>query len=222
MYDGIEREIVGFNEEDGVVGFIAIEKSPGGSISRSSSVDVYLRDCYFAWIYPESLTKIDPLQEARDILGKLTLQQAKELGISTETFENLNFKKKEDLRWKPEIDEDYWFIENSGIVKVSSWANDSVDKGRYAIANIYKTGQQAKKATKLTKMDETFAWIRNWAICNDDGWSADWEDEDQSKWYVSYDVREKKWRMFHNCIWNKAVTYMSEGSAERLVELLNR
>ena len=94
---------------------------------------VYCRETeYFGWVSPSELTKVD----ARAVLSSLTLSEAKQLGISPETYSNLT--KVEELRWKPKRGEKYYFIDSSGNVEFEYWFEDSTDQTRYKVSNCYQ------------------------------------------------------------------------------------
>lgn len=50
-------------------------------------------------------------------------------------------------RWKPNKCEEYWFIQNDGLLYRYSdgWKNGVSDKGRYKLGNCFKTEEQAQK-----------------------------------------------------------------------------
>lgn len=54
------------------------------------------------------------------------------------------FIEQEDLVWKPEAGEDYLVVHPEGNTGRSSWCNDSYDKGRLEMGNVFKTEEEAQ------------------------------------------------------------------------------
>ena len=67
---------------------------------------------------------------------------------------------KESGWWKPEYDEKYFFVDNNGDVEADRWFASSVDRGRFAIGNCFKTRKATErwrdylKATTAVRQDE--------------------------------------------------------------------
>lgn len=47
--------------------------------------------------------------------------------------------------WKPNIGEEYYFIDDSGIVTYRIWVDDNSDENRFRIGNCFKTREATKK-----------------------------------------------------------------------------
>lgn len=62
----------------------------------------------------------------------------------------------EKLRWKPEYNEEYYFIDLFPLdtsIKTHRWADDNVDKGYYKTNNCFKTKEEAEaKLEKIKKL----------------------------------------------------------------------
>lgn len=71
--------------------------------------------------------------------------------ILTEWFEEI----KESTRWKPEMNQDYYFIDSDGSVFCNRWDDCIIDHGRFEIGNILQTEEEAEKAVEKLK-----AWKR--------------------------------------------------------------
>ena len=67
--------------------------------------------------------------------------------ILSEWFEEV----RESTRWKPEIDQKYYFIRTSGYVYDSIWTNDSIDDGRFEIGNCFQTREEAERTVEYLK-----------------------------------------------------------------------
>ena len=74
-------------------------------------------------------------------------QLEKNPNILSDWFEEV----KEPTRWKPEMNQKYYFIRTSGYVYDSSWTNDSIDYGRFDIGNCFQTGEEAERVVEYLK-----------------------------------------------------------------------
>lgn len=59
--------------------------------------------------------------------------------------------KKKTKRWKPKVGEEYWFVDTTGIHRISRWYNDLYDKYRYKFGNVFQTEEQAIAAAEKIK-----------------------------------------------------------------------
>ena len=72
--------------------------------------------------------------------------------ILTDWFEEIN----ESTRWKPDRNQKYYYLGNSGSVYYDTWANGSpIDNGRFEIGNCFQTEEEAEQAVEKLK-----AWKR--------------------------------------------------------------
>jgi len=89
-------------------------------------------------------------------------------------------------RWKPEIDEYYWYISLKCLVDSTTWQNTVMDKGKYALANVYRTEEEAQAA-----LDQQLATVRvldRIAELNaEQGWKCDWNAHNQEKYFLCFD-----------------------------------
>ena len=93
--------------------------------------------------------------------------------ILTDWFEEIN----ESTRWKPDRNQKYYYLGNSGSVYYDTWANGSpIDNGRFEIGNCFQTEEEAKKAAEYLKAiaivrgDATTKFVkgkRNWYVYYD-------------------------------------------------------
>ena len=62
--------------------------------------------------------------------------------------------KKQDVKVKkPRQSEEYFCISNDGAVKQSRWTNDSFDKGRWELGNVFFTEESAWLAREKKKVE---------------------------------------------------------------------
>lgn len=101
----------------------------------------------------------------------------KEFEISEESYEA--FKKqfvKDDKRWKPEINEDYWDINNYEDVLSSTWFDDKFDNIQYINKNVYKTEAECDRALEILNILNKYSY----------DFSEEWENYDIDKYYLFY------------------------------------
>lgn len=53
--------------------------------------------------------------------------------------------------WEPKIDENYWYLDWSGV-SFTEWRGDAVDKGRRVNMGIFKSESEAEKALEEIKI----------------------------------------------------------------------
>ena len=58
---------------------------------------------------------------------------------------------KEPTRWKPEMNQEYYFVDSDGFVFCNRWDDCSIDHGRFEIGNIFQTEEEAKKSVEKLK-----------------------------------------------------------------------
>lgn len=74
-------------------------------------------------------------------------QLEKNPNILTDWFEEI----KESTRWKPEMDQKYYFLDGGGFVYNNRWDDDSVDHGRFEIGDCFKTKEEAERVVEYLK-----------------------------------------------------------------------
>lgn len=83
----------------------------------------------------------------------------------------------------------------------------------------YQTQSQANNAAKAVR---SYARQLAWLAENEDGWIADWNDNSQEKYYISYNyVSNKNITKTIGLHKNLSTIYMSKQNAEKLCKLLN-
>lgn len=81
----------------------------------------------------------------------------------------------------------YWYI--SGTASQSYWDNDSIDKDRLEVGNVFLTKEEAEKELEYRKALTT---IRNYISDNFEDWTPDWSDRRQYKFYIVYEHETKR------------------------------
>lgn len=78
-------------------------------------------------------------------------QLEKNPNILADWFEEIN----ESNRWKPEMDNEYYYVGNCGNVYNDDWISCDVDRDRFEIGNCFKTEEEAERVVEKLK-----AWKR--------------------------------------------------------------
>ena len=89
-------------------------------------------------------------------------------------------------RWKPEIDEKYFYISYEGTVCVAPWSNDDLDNWRYFIGIVFQTPQEAKEYRKKIEIQAQFK-----DFVEERSEKLDWGNENQDKYYLYYNYITK-------------------------------
>ena len=95
-------------------------------------------------------------------------------------------EEKKQGRWKPDFDEEYWYIYNSGEVDCYTWVDDNVDNFLYLTKNVFKTKQEAQEylayKTALLEAEKPFEYgIDNYYIYHQ------WDTEDTVLRFTSFE-----------------------------------
>lgn len=93
--------------------------------------------------------------------------------ILTEWFEKIEGP----TRWKPEMDQMYYFLASDGSVRDDDWNGWSLDDDRFKIGNCFQTEKEAERAVEYLK---ALAVVREDAISK--------FTKDRKNWYVYYDT----------------------------------
>ena len=130
----------------------------------------------------------------------ITLEDGKEVKISDESYKAMA-DSIQSKRWKPEVNEDYWYVrEDDGDVGYSDWAywaDDKYDQHRYKTGNCYRTEEKAK--TALARIN-ALADVREYILDNDlQVDNVDWSDRKQNNYSIYYDHEDSEFREEVNC-----------------------
>ena len=143
----------------------------------------------------------------------LTKEQFEQLQSNKTLTINLDEPKQE--KWTP----------SNGLWNVEPWSESyanqmSVTYINYSSAGLeYETEEEAIKASKAIR---AYARQLKWLSENNDGWTADWNNIDQEKWYIYYNNKSTEYSSAPKQLGRTMNTiYMSENNAEKLCRLLN-
>lgn len=110
-------------------------------------------------------------------------QLEKNPNILTDWFEEIE----EQTRWKPEMDQKYYFLDSNGFVYNSIWADDSIDSSRFEIGNCFQTEEEAERAVE---------YLKALAVVRGDATSEFVKYNDN--WFIGYDPEHKSIYAFCN------------------------
>lgn len=100
-------------------------------------------------------------------------QLEKNPNILAEWFEEI----KEPTRWKPELGQEYYYVNSDGFAVVADWSDWSLDNGRFEIGNCFQTKEEAERVVEYLK---ALAVVRGDATSKFTG--------HRNNFYVYYDV----------------------------------
>ena len=113
-------------------------------------------------------------------------QLEKNPNILTDWFEEIE----ESTRWKPDSNQKYYYLGNSGSVYYDTWANGStIDNGRFEIGNCFQTEEEAERVKR---------YLKALAVVRGDATSK--FNEDETNYYVYYSSEINSLRL--GCTWN--------------------
>ena len=145
------------------------------------------------------------------------------INLTKEQFEQLQSNKTLTINLD-EPKQEKW-IPSNGLWNVEPWSESyanqmSVTYINYSNAGLeYETEVEAIKASKAIR---SHARQLKWLSENEDGWTADWNNIDQEKWYIYYNNKSTEYSSAPKQLGRTMNTiYMSENNAEKLCRLLN-
>lgn len=115
--------------------------------------------------------------------------------------------------------EEYWLINGRGEIRCSWWYNDSIDKRRCEIGNIFLTEEKAEKELKKLSLLTRFRMFRD--RCNR-GWEPDFKDVSQDKHSIQFNYNFGTFTIFNSGHIDgfRLLGYFKEREdAERAIEL---
>lgn len=117
-------------------------------------------------------------------------------------------KPKRVAGWRPEVGEEYCFVDTLGLPKYCVWDNDEVDFWRLSQNNVFRTREDAFAYGRISFRAQELI---------EQGERIDWKDETQSKFYFGYNFDTK--RITNTCtLWQKyqGTTYFLKPEFEKI------
>lgn len=98
---------------------------------------------------------------------------------------------KKEGKWKPTLNQEYWFRSASGSLEVSNWEDDELDNGRYNNIPIFKTDQECRRYWHFmdTVKEKSYEFSKE-----------EWEDENIRKHLIYYDFENKEFVAYRTII----------------------
>ena len=110
-----------------------------------------------------------------------------EINKTKEHLANLEkmLKECEYERWKPELNEEYYYVNQVNVTSRDVNNEFDIDVARYKTYNCFKTKEQTElEAEKILVRRQ----LEDIARRLNKGREVDWSDENQCKWYITYNT----------------------------------
>ena len=125
------------------------------------------------------------------------------------------------VQWEPkQLDENekFWSIGGTGTV-LARMSNPFTGYERTSFGNYFHTEQEAEEAAKqVRQLLRLSAYVREFAP----EWKADWSDDIQEKWFVTFNKDDEKWSVSSNrLLCTPTTVYMPKEVAIELARKLN-
>lgn len=120
-------------------------------------------------------------------------------------------KKAETGRWKPKINEEYWYLNGHGIPLKSIWGDNTQDVERYAIGNCYQTKEGCKFIKEKLKV---IAELKEYEEPKNRAW-----DGIISHYYIYYDYNKERIDISYNDYYKSGKIYFE--SAEKAKQAID-
>ena len=157
------------------------------------------------------MSRITELEKQITELDERKVELQKELELE---------KQKTGIEYPPlNLHENYWIINGRGEIRCDWWGNDSIDKTRCEIGNIFLTKEKAEKELKKLFLLTRFRLFRD--RCNR-GWEPDFKDVSQDKHSIQFNYDFGTFTIFNSGHIDgfRLLGYFKEREdAERAIEL---
>ena len=128
-------------------------------------------------------------------------QILEEINKTKEHLANMEeaLKECEYKRWKPELNEEYWVVNNFGTAYNEIWTGCNTDQKRYNFYNCFKTREQAEQEAEKILVRRMLEDI---AIKLNRGKKIDYKDNTQCKFCLTYNIVKDRLEVdsSYNCI----------------------
>lgn len=129
-------------------------------------------------------------------------------------YEIKNVGKLKDLlvdknkKWKPEIGQEFYYVNTAGIVCKILWQNCQIDNYLYNFLRIFKTQQECKRYLEIQ------------LACQEASFEPDWEDTFQYKYCFCYQHENNTIRIdfFTSTNYNSQFYFESKNIAQSLID----
>lgn len=108
----------------------------------------------------------------------------------------------------PQVGDEYWYLDNDGVVMEMEWRGIEYDQGRLSIDNVFKTKEQAEFATEKLKVE---AELRKFSRPFEVGKS-------NTEFYYWHESRRIMFNHFKTCQMQGSIYFESEEKAQQAIE----
>ena len=208
------------------IGSSYLDCEGSGSVFKDSKLTEVDADTFIKENYKPKDIALEPVKDKHEIsfadIGNKGADGIFGITLSPETYTKLsngedidfiiNLKGKPAEKWRAKTK--FFQISQYGI------ANKADDHHNTFSSNPgFNSKSYAEMvADEVYKLKAMYSWLEE----NDDGWKPDWEDEDQTKYYVVYNNSYNRYSVRKSYIVeNTLCVYMSNDNAYKLCGLLN-
>lgn len=114
-------------------------------------------------------------------------------------------------RWKPKMNEKYWYVTDAGIIDWAYWYDDDeIDNWRWLNGNVFKNEEEAEEHNKKLEIQAQF---RNFVQERND--ELDWENVEQDKYHLYYSHNNQEISI--GCMWMCEAQGIIYASSEKIL-----
>lgn len=128
------------------------------------------------------------INEVRQTLVLLTTQLDK-IERSTKQIALAN----KDVRWKPDVNQKYWYVDSTGEVTWGYWQSIKRDIYRYYVGNCFRYQGEAIEYKELLEAKQA---LKDLALELNAGREIDWSDDSQNKYQIILDENDNLYPNF--------------------------
>jgi hypothetical protein len=163
-----------------------------------------LREAYGTRLIAQIATP-DELKEAREWVEKFYEGDCKVEALKDLTPQVLKYKNGAVVH-APAHNTDVWYLDSENDIRSTRYVHDyPADRVRLQNKNVFLTKEEAKAYSKRRNVFNTLE--KQITIINhENGWVADWSDEDQKKYHLYLNHHENVYCYnYYNCYWRNQV-----------------
>ena len=177
--------------------------------------------------YEFKVVEAGPTLEERMISMEEKLQQIEGAILaagSPKKPEVVEEPKKEYKRWRAEEGDVFYTVYTHGTIGEEGEYSEHADDMKYAMGNYFETKEEAEAHKEKLLAQQEFEDL---VMKYNEGWEADWEDNNQAKFFLRYNHEAKNWFSANSStVQDTRQVYMSKKTAQKILEnhqeLLNK
>lgn len=98
-----------------------------------------------------------------------------------------------NVRWKPEVNQKYWYVDSTGEVTWECWQSIKRDIYRYYVGNCFRYQCEASEYKELLEAKQA---LKDLALELNAGREIDWSDDSQNKYQIILDENDNLYPNF--------------------------